>query len=41
MKECKSIKDKLIERVGGILMDLMDFLMVTVYKLLVEVYIKR
>jgi len=41
MKECKSTKDKLIERVGGYPTDLMSPLMVMVYKQLAEVRIKQ
>ena len=41
VKECKSTKDKLTERVNGALMDLMGRQMVMVYKPLVEVHIKQ
>lgn len=41
MKECKSTRDKLIERLDGVLTDLMDLQMAMVYKLLVEVHIKQ
>lgn len=41
VKECKSTKDKLIERVNGALMDLMGLQMVMVYKQLVEAHIKQ
>lgn len=40
VKECRSTKDKLIERVGFAPMDLMGPLMVMEYKQLVEVHIK-
>lgn len=40
MKGCKIINDKLIERVGGLPMVLMDLLMEMGYKPLVEVHIK-
>ena len=41
VKECKSTKDRLIERVSGVLMDLMGLQMVMVYKQLVEAHIKQ
>lgn len=40
MKECKSTNDRLIGRVGGLLMVLMGLLMEMVYKPLVEVHIR-
>lgn len=39
-KGCKNTKDRLIERAGGLPMVLMDLLMETGYKPLVEVHIK-
>lgn len=40
MKRCKSSKDRLIEKAGGLQMVLMGLLMETVYKPLAEAHIK-